>query len=85
MNAGRKSALQAVSQLSDSGPYYSSVTCSILLLLGGDMRHGFLRCCAVPVLLVRWEPDHITGSNLLDRSALALYEATAARHDQDVA
>ena len=34
------------------------------------------------MLLTRREPDHIPRTNLLDRSAPALCEAAASRHDQ---
>lgn len=57
---------------------------SILLLLDGDMRHGFIRHHAVPVLLARREPDYVPG-RICSISPFALHEATAARHDQDVA
>ena len=53
-----------------------------LPLLDGDVRHG--RGCrgAMPVLLVRREPDHIAGMNLLHRSAFALSPATAGGDDE---
>ncbi len=38
----------------------------------------------MPVLLAGWEPDHITGAYLLDRSAGALGPADARDHDEDL-
>ncbi len=37
------------------------------------------------MLLTGWEPDHVTGPDLLDRSSPALREAAASRHDQGLA
>src|SRR5262249_348386 len=40
--------------------------------LNGDMRHRSCRRRAVPMLLVRREPDDIARPDFFDRSALAL-------------
>src|SRR5262249_36229009 len=58
---------------------------SVELFLNGNVRHG--RGCrgAVPVLLTRREPDHVTGPDFLDRAAPALGQAAASRHDQGLA
>src|SRR6266446_5610297 len=58
---------------------------SVELLLNGDVGHG--RDCrgAVPMLLTRREPDHITRPNFLDRASPALYPAAAGCHDQGLA
>src|SRR5206468_3839301 len=53
--------------------------------LNGDMRHGRLGRGAMPMLLTRREPDHVTGSDLLDRPAPALGASTARRHDEGLA
>src|SRR5207244_11498605 len=47
-----------------------------------DVRHGRGWRRAVPMLLTRRAPDHVTGPNLLDRTAPALHQAAAGRHDQ---
>src|SRR6266567_1238779 len=54
------------------------------LFLNGDVRHGRGRGSPMPVLLARREPDHITGSNLLDRSPFALNPAAASRDDESL-
>jgi hypothetical protein len=46
-----------------------------------DVRHRCGRSRAMPVFLARWEPDDIARPYLLNRSALALREAAAGRHD----
>src|SRR5256885_249898 len=51
-------------------------------LLDGDVRHGRGRCRSVPVLLARREPDHVAGTDLLDRAALPLDPAAAGRDDE---
>ncbi len=38
----------------------------------------------MPVLLAGGEPDHITGPDLLDRSAFALSPATAGSDDESL-
>ena len=38
----------------------------------------------MPVLLAGREPDHITGPDLLDRSAFALNPAAASRDDESL-
>src|SRR4051812_48079378 len=54
-------------------------------LLDGNMRQSGSRRCAVPVLLTRLEPDHVSRMNLLDRATVALHPAAACRDDQDLA
>src|SRR5438128_8675317 len=44
-------------------------------LLNGDVRHSSNRRRAVPMLLTRLEPHHISGTNLFDRPAIALHPA----------
>src|SRR5438067_4990530 len=58
---------------------------AVELFLDGDVRHG--RGCrgAVPMLLTRREPDHVTWPDLLDRAAPALGPAAAGGHDQGLA
>src|SRR4051812_37703409 len=51
-------------------------------LLDGDVRHGRGRRGSVPVLLARREPDHVAGTDLLDRAALPLDPAAAGRDDE---
>src|SRR5271155_988199 len=50
--------------------------------LNSDVCHGCGRCSSMPVLLVRREPAHIPGPNLLNCAALALGPAQASRDDQ---
>src|SRR5207244_5202635 len=57
----------------------------ILLFLNSDVRHGSGLRCAMPVLLAGREPDHVIGSDLLDRSTFALSPAAARRDDQSLA
>src|SRR6184192_2485685 len=58
---------------------------AIELFLNGDVRHGGGCRGAVPMLLTRRNPDHVTGPNLLDRASPTLRAATARRHDQRLA
>jgi len=58
---------------------------AVLLLLNGDVRHASCRRRAMPVLLARREPDHVTRTDLLDRAAFALNPAAASRHDERLA
>ena len=51
----------------------------------GDVRHGCGCRGAVPILLTRREPDHVTRPNLLDWASPALCQAAASRHDQGLA
>src|SRR5438128_4866193 len=39
-------------------------------LLNGDVRHGCCRCCAMPMLQSWRKPNHITGPDFFDRTAL---------------
>src|SRR5580704_4102928 len=57
---------------------------AVFLLLNGDVRHGCSRRGTVPVLLAGGEPDHITGMDLLDRSAFALSPAATSRDDESL-
>src|SRR5438552_18205565 len=43
--------------------------------LNGNVLHRRRRRRAVPMLLTRLEPDHIAGTDLLDRPAIALHPA----------
>src|ERR1022692_2289987 len=52
------------------------------LFLNGNVRHGCGRRRPMPVLLAGREPDHLTGPDLLDRSAFALRPAAASRDDE---
>src|SRR5215207_3997173 len=54
-------------------------------LLDGDVRHARSGRRPVPVLYPRREPDHVAGTDLLDRPALALHPAAAGRDDQGLA
>src|SRR5207247_6664455 len=58
---------------------------AVELFLNGDVRHGRGARGAVPMLLTRRQPDHITRPNLLDRAAPALCQAAASRYDQGLA
>jgi hypothetical protein len=52
------------------------------LFLNGDVRHGRSWRGSMPVLLVRREPDHITGPDLLDRAAPPLRAAKSSRDNE---
>src|ERR1700688_1745828 len=58
---------------------------TVELFLNGDVRHGRGRRSAMPMLLARREPDHVTRPDLIDRASPALREAVASRHDQGLA
>src|SRR3712207_283417 len=58
---------------------------AVQLLLDGDLAHGRGRRGAVPVLLARREPDHVTRADLPDRPALALGPAASGGDDQGLA
>src|SRR3954470_2608234 len=55
---------------------------AVELFLNGDVRHRRGRGRAMPVLLVRWEPHHVSRPDLLDRAAVALGKAEAGCDDQ---
>src|SRR6476646_8468667 len=55
---------------------------AVFLFLNGDVRHGRRRRSAMPVLLARRKPDHVTGPNFLYRPAPPL-RAAAARSDDE--
>src|ERR1039457_2379919 len=55
---------------------------AVELFLNGDVRHGRGWRSAVPMLLARREPDHVTRTNFFDRAAPALHASAASRHDQ---
>src|SRR5580765_5662998 len=48
------------------------------------MRHGRSRGSPMPVLLAGREPDHIAGSDLLDRSPFTLSPAAPSRDDESL-
>ena len=58
---------------------------AIELFLNGDMGHSCGRCGAVPVLFIRWDPNHITRTNFIYRATPALYYTATSSHDQDLA
>jgi hypothetical protein len=45
---------------------------AVELFLNGDMSHGGGQCSTMPMLFTRREPDHIDGTDLLNRFSLAL-------------
>src|SRR5207247_5099411 len=55
------------------------------LFLNGDVRHGRRCSGAVPMLLTRWEPDHVPRPNLLDQPSPALCQTATSCHDQRLA
>src|SRR6266850_4021154 len=58
---------------------------AIELFLNRDMRHGSGGSGAVPMLLARREPDHVTGTSFLNRPSPALREAATRGHDEGLA
>jgi hypothetical protein len=54
---------------------------AVEIFLDGDMRHGGGRTRAVPMLLARRKPDHITGMYLFDRTTVALRPPAAGCDD----
>ena len=50
-------------------------------LLDRDVSHGRSGCGTMPMLLAGREPDHVTGPDLLDGSAVSLNPAAASRHN----
>src|SRR5689334_8173077 len=58
---------------------------AVELFLDGDVRHRRGGRCTVPMLLARREPDHVAGTDLLGRTAVALYPAATRRDDQGLA
>src|SRR4051794_1744084 len=57
---------------------------AVELLLDGDVCHARGRRGSVPVLFAGRKPDHIAGTNLLDRAAFALRPATARCDDESL-
>ncbi|KAG1649212.1 Sulfoacetaldehyde reductase 2 [Nymphon striatum] len=55
---------------------------TILRFLQGDMGHGAVGRGPVPVFFARFKPDHITGSDMLDRFACFLRQTNACCDDQ---
>src|ERR1019366_3120323 len=53
-------------------------------LLDGDVRHCRCRCGAMPVLVVRWAPDHVARADFDDRLALALRPTASGGDDQSL-
>src|SRR5205814_636016 len=58
---------------------------SIERFLNGDVLHRVCRRSPVPVFFSGLEPDDIAGTDLFDRSAVALHQAQPKRHDQNLA
>jgi hypothetical protein len=52
------------------------------LLDDGDMAHGRGGRGAVPVLLIRWYPNHVTRPDFPNRAAFALNPAAAGGDNQ---
>jgi hypothetical protein len=57
--------------------FYLTIVIFISLFHHGDISHGIVRCGAMPVFLVRFDPDHVTGTNFLGGATPEL-EMTAA-------
>ena len=55
--------------------------CAVEFFLDRDVGHGGARRGTVPVLLAGREPDHVTGVNLLGRSAHALHQTATNAED----
>jgi hypothetical protein len=54
---------------------------AVALFLDGDVRDGRSRRGAMPMLFARWEPDHVTRPDFLDRSPRALRPAATGGDD----
>src|SRR6266567_2172924 len=54
-------------------------------LLNGDVCHGGGGCGPMPMFLLRWEPNHVPRTNVLDGATPALDPARACRHNQRLA
>src|SRR5947209_5835641 len=50
--------------------------------LNSDMCHGDGRTCAMPMLLIWFEPDHIARPDFFDGTTRFLHSAEAGRDDQ---
>ena len=57
---------------------------SIERFLNRDMRYSHGGCDAVPVLLVRWKPHHVAGTNLFEHTAFALHPAATRGDNQSL-
>src|SRR4051812_41065114 len=57
---------------------------SVELLLDSDVRHARIRRGSVPVFFAGRKPNHIAGTNLLDRAAFALRPAKARCDDESL-
>src|SRR6266566_3865233 len=57
---------------------------AVELFLNGNVRHRRGRRGAVPMLLPRRNPDHVTRPNFLDRTSPALDPAAAGRDDESL-
>src|SRR5215210_3720330 len=57
---------------------------SVELFLDGNVCHGRRCRGAVPMLLSRREPDHITRPNFLNMSAVTLNPATTSRDNESL-
>src|SRR5256885_17210740 len=65
------------------GDLLQPVDClAVECFLNGDVRHCRGWRGAMPVLLVRWEPDDVSRPDLLDRATLALPAAEAVGADK---
>src|SRR5688500_14894252 len=58
---------------------------AVELFHNGDVGHGRGWCSPVPMLFTRWEPDHVTRPNFLNRASPALGQAKTGRYDQGLA
>ena len=61
-----ESAISLAAILPVSNLFHPVDYLSVRPLLDGDVGHSRRRRGTMPVLLVWWEPDHISGTNLLD-------------------
>src|SRR3954471_685096 len=55
---------------------------TVQLFLDGKVRHAGGRSGSVPMLFTGRKPDHIAGTDLLDRAAVTLRPATARSNDK---
>lgn len=53
--------------------------------LDGDMAHACRGGCSMPVLLARFEPNHVARPYLLNRATVSLNETEARRYNQRLA
>src|SRR5205809_3890725 len=55
---------------------------AVEIFMDSNVRHGGGWRRAMPVLLARREPDHITGPDFFNRIAFALHPAAAGRDNE---